>query len=144
MVGFCQEIAAIRLIGYKIGKSRGQSWVFSLAGHETAFEPKTGVNRNYKHVKISVSQKSLAPSKCLEFLYSHFMSSEHDSQLSGRLIPGRGHAGHSTASSPGAVPPTPLSSWPRPPRFSILRKRHSRITLINALYRSWFRSERSK
>jgi len=58
-----------------------------------------------------------------------------ESQSSGRLIPGRGHTGHVTASSPGTVPAVPVVWWARPNRFIIFRYRHSRIIVKNDLYR---------
>lgn len=58
-------------------------------------------------------------------------------QLGGRLMEGMGHAGQRTASSPGEVPPTPVESYDRPPRFTILMWRHMRSDRRNALYRSF-------
>ncbi len=58
------------------------------------------------------------------------------SQLSGKFLPGRGHAGHSTAQLPCGMKEAPLGTFPRPPRFSIFKWRHWRIMWRKEGYRS--------
>ena len=56
-------------------------------------------------------------------------------QLSGRFLPGWGHAGHSTVNPPGGVFPTPSGSCPRPERLSVSKFLQNRKTRWNSLYR---------
>jgi len=63
---------------------------------------------------------------------THLLSSGASSQFSGRLTPGRGHAGHRTANSYSQVPRTPVGSWPLPPRFNIFTCRHCLTIRIHA------------
>ena len=136
LVGKAIEILLICVPLNEVCISGAQCGISFVVRNLPPLEPEAGVDP--KCVIIEIPVIDVVSNKSAVGIYvAHSRSSPTERQLEGRLMDGIGHAGQTTASSPGDVPLIPVGSYDRPPRFTILTWRHSRSVRRNALYRSF-------
>ena len=109
LIGEIAEILAIRLPRDKVRIPWAQFQILLVIRNLPPLEPKAGVNAKCLVVKVPVMNPVSNDIKASnEDLNSESFLTE--CQLVGRLMEGTGHAGQTTASSPGDVPLIPVES----------------------------------
>jgi len=120
----------VTLLLNKVGPSRREFHILDTS--VLAFQLEVRIQGKYQCVQPSMYQQSSQLKDHGHFRRTCLISSGASFQSSGRLRPGWGQAGHSTASSPCDVPLAPAGSCPRPALLSINKWRQRRMTRRNS------------